>query len=178
MCAFSGTNLTSPGVLDEASKVIECVKPAFMPSNSTISVSLLFNRSLPIMRSISSVFHEDWNPIPLSTPLVLEVDAVPSFPAQCGLNDEVCSNCGTCSVLNSPDSTKCYGDDSVPFGTAADDCPIGTVMDREGACCPLSQHDCRGTCNGSFREALDATGSYSVCCDANVKVGGVGVTRS
>ena len=39
--------------------------------------------------------------------------------------------------------------------------------------------EARGFADGaSFREALDATGSYSVCCDANVKVGGVGVTRS
>lgn len=164
--------MTSSGVLREDTKVIECVKPYFIPPNDTIPITLRHGIGNSVITSVSSIYHEDWNEIPLVTPLSVRVGAVPSVPAICGILDETCSDCGVCSLSSSPAATKCYGTDATLFGKSEVDCANDAVMDREGSCCAIDDHDCRGTCFGDYAEALDSTGSYHVCCLKEVSVWG------
>ena len=169
-CSFGGSSVTSSGVLREDTKVIECVKPYFIPPNDTIPITLRHGIGNSVITSVSSIYHDDWNEIPLVTPLSVRVGAVPSVPAICGILDETCSDCGVCSLSSSPAATKCYGTDATLFGKSEVDCANDAVMDREGSCCAIDDHDCRGTCFGDYAEALDSTGSYHVCCLKEVSV--------
>lgn len=171
-CSFGDSNITSPGVLNENSKVIECVKPYFIPQNNTIPITLRNAIGDSVISSISSIYHEDWNEISLVTPLSVRVEASLPSPAICSILDETCSDCGVCSMSGSATATKCYGTDAILFGKSSQDCEDGAVMDREGTCCSIEDHDCRGTCYGSYADALDSTGSYHVCCLKQVNVWG------
>ena len=157
-------------MLKEGSKTIECVKPYFVPQNDTIVITLRSVIGDSVISSVSSIYHEDWNDIPLVTPLSVRVGAIPSVPAICGDRDETCSDCGVCAISGSAAATKCYGTDATPFGRSEEDCEDGAVIDREGTCCAIEDHDCRGTCFGPYGDALDSTGSYHVCCLKEVSV--------
>lgn len=72
--------------------MIECVKPYFISQNDTIPITLRHGIGDSVITSVSSIYHEDWNEIPLVTPLSVRVGAVPSVPAICGILDETCSD--------------------------------------------------------------------------------------
>ena len=126
-------------------------------------------------RVASTLLPSHWTTITISsTPLSLTylptASSTSPLPMTCDADSSLtCSPCGVCSS-NSTDASICIGMDGEVFGSSVVDCPIGTIEDRNGICCPEDQLNCAGFCSTWYVEAKDSTNTFPVCCFVDVGI--------